>query len=203
MTNHFYYIVPELGRFKVIRDLLEGSPEVSAMVFCQAKKDVTALAKQLQHQFALGGLHGDTPTVAREEVVSDWSNQKFRLLITTPGMGQSLGNERVAYIFNYQLPQNADAYIQTLAEMPAENGTVVTLVNSNQEAFLNRIQENLDIEILKHPDCIAEFMDASSLAEMKKQGGKSPLPRKQLSKGSMSPSAKSRGNQPNVPARHV
>ncbi len=202
MAKHYYYIVPDLGRFKVVRNMLMEMPEHTGIVFCQTKKDVAALAKQLQGQFSAGSLHGDTPASAREKVMADWSNQRLRLLITTPAMGQGLGDQQVAYLINYQLP-NVDAYVQTLAEMPAEDGVVMTLVAPNQEAFLKRLQDELEVEIIKHPECEMEFMEASLVEQMKNQGKNRMQPGKPQSHNAGHTSHKSKGNQPSVPTRHV
>ncbi len=203
MITHYYYIVPDLGRVTVVRNLVTEAPDRAGIIFCQTKKDVLALTKQLQSLTPLGSLHGNTSQLDRENTLEAWTKQQLELLIVTQAMGEGLGGEQVGYVIHYQLPPNPDAYRQARAELYADDGVVITLVSPDQEAFLKRLQEGLSVEILKHPDCEAEFTEADALEEMKRTGKKSALPGKNPSKNTVNTRHKPKGNQPFTPTRHI
>ncbi len=128
-----------------------------AIVFCNTKKMVDELTAFLNAEgFPSECLHGDINQAQRTRVMNDFKSAKTTLLIATDVAARGIDVNDIAYIINYDIPQNAEYYIHRIGRTAraGKSGTAVTIASgSRQVAALKEIaqQTKSAIDLLTIP----------------------------------------------------
>lgn len=86
-----------------------------AMIFVNMKRE----AEKVQDHLVANGIHaaaisGDVPQKKRERMLSEFQEGKIRVLIGTDVASRGLHIPDVEYVFNYDLPQDAEDYVHRI-----------------------------------------------------------------------------------------
>ena len=83
-----------------------GQPRT--IVFCQTKKGVDYLVRQLNQERLQGvkGIHGDKSQAVRESILQEFKDGRTcSVLIATDVASRGLHINDIAYVINYDMPQ--------------------------------------------------------------------------------------------------
>lgn len=101
----------------------------SLLVFVKTKYGADKLALKLKKEsFAAGAIHGDLRQTKREKVISDFRQQKFRILVATDIAARGLDIPHIENVVNYDLPQCPEDYIHRIGRT-ARAGAEGTAIN--------------------------------------------------------------------------
>ncbi|WP_455477477.1 DEAD/DEAH box helicase [Bartonella sp. B41] len=130
----------------VLRDLIhnEGNELKNAIIFCNRKKDISELFRSLvKHSFSVGALHGDMDQYSRTNTLSDFKNNKFKLLVASDVAARGLDIPAVSHVFNYDVPMNAEDYIHRIGRTGRANrsGKAFTIVAKEDQKYVSAIEE--------------------------------------------------------------
>lgn len=101
----------------------------SLLVFVKTKFGADKLALKLKKEsFAAGAIHGDLRQTKREKVISDFRQQKFRILVATDIAARGLDIPHIENVVNYDLPQCPEDYIHRIGRT-ARAGAEGTAIN--------------------------------------------------------------------------
>ncbi|MDD4556104.1 MAG: DEAD/DEAH box helicase [Alphaproteobacteria bacterium] len=98
-------------------DLLNqvNTREGSVLIFVKTKFGADRLATRLsKDKLSSGAIHGDLHQRKRERVISDFRNQKFRVLVATDIAARGLDIPHIENVVNYDLPQCPEDYIHRI-----------------------------------------------------------------------------------------
>ena len=88
---------------------------LSALVFCNRKRDVSALNKALQKRgLASAELHGDMPQSSRMETLENFKKGEIRILACSDVAARGLDMPKVSHVFNYDVPNHAEDYVHRI-----------------------------------------------------------------------------------------
>jgi superfamily II DNA/RNA helicase len=88
---------------------------VSGLIFCNRKRDVSALAKALKKQNrSVGELHGDMAQASRMETLNAFRNDEIELLVCSDVAARGLDIPQVSHVFNYDVPNSPEDYIHRI-----------------------------------------------------------------------------------------
>lgn len=111
--------------------------EGSVLVFVKTKFGAERLAIKLQKENqSADAIHGDLRQSKRERVISNFREQKYRILVATDIAARGLDIPHIQHVINYDLPQCPEDYIHRIgrtARAGAE-GTAINLLTPQDGA---------------------------------------------------------------------
>ncbi|MEK4667689.1 DEAD/DEAH box helicase [Niallia sp. FSL R7-0271] len=123
-----------------------------AVVFCRTKRRVSKLYEVLRNNgFECRELHGDLSQAKREQVMKDFRNVKFPILIATDVAARGLDIDGISHVFNYDIPTDAESYVHRIGRTGRAGleGFAITLYTSDDRQTLDMIEDELGIRIEK------------------------------------------------------
>lgn len=153
--SQFYYYVPQAQKMDALNLLLQGNRPSKAVVFCNTKKMVDELVEYLnQHKFRSIGLHGDMKQAVRSQVMSDYKNGRFQILVATDVAARGIDIDDVDAVFNYDIPTENEYYIHRIGRTgrAGKTGSSFTLAtNQMQVRKLRELENFLNAPIKERP----------------------------------------------------
>ena len=150
--DQYFTVLPRGKKNETLYSLIEFYKPGAAIVFCNTKKMVDELVEQLnEHHFSARGLHGDMRQNERTQVIGEFRNHRFQLLIATDVVARGIDIDDVALIINYDLPQENEYYVHRIGRTgrAGKSGLAVSLVQNG--AQLRQINE-----IARYANCRIE-----------------------------------------------
>lgn len=113
--EQYYYDVKRKDKVDVLTRLLDYyNPKVS-IVFCNTKKMVDELARELTARgYFAEGLHGDMKQAQRDRVMANFRKGKTDILIATDVAARGIDVDDVEAVFNYDIPQDDEYYVHRI-----------------------------------------------------------------------------------------
>jgi ATP-dependent RNA helicase DbpA len=94
--------------------LLQYRPE-SAVVFCNTRESVRAVARELgAHDFAVLALHGELDQREREEMLVRFANRSCTVLIASDVAARGLDITDLSMVINFDIAANADTHLHRI-----------------------------------------------------------------------------------------
>ncbi|WP_273720366.1 MULTISPECIES: DEAD/DEAH box helicase [unclassified Bartonella] len=130
----------------VLRELIhnEGDELKNAIIFCNRKRDISELFRSLvRHNFSVGALHGDMDQYSRTNTLTDFKNNKLKLLVASDVAARGLDIPAVSHVFNYDVPTHAEDYIHRIGRTGRANrsGKAFTIVTKADQKYISAIEE--------------------------------------------------------------
>ncbi len=141
-----------------IAHLLKDKEEelTSILVFCGTKRAVDETSRKLKENgIEARAIHSDYDQSEREEVLRQFKNRNFKVLVATDVMSRGIDIKDIDLILNYDVPKDPEDYVHRIGRTARaeKEGIGITLINSDpkqQEAF-QRIEKLIEKEIPKAP----------------------------------------------------
>lgn len=113
--EQYYYDVKRRDKVDVLTRLLDYyNPRVS-IVFCNTKKMVDELARELTARgYFAEGLHGDMKQSQRDRVMANFRKGKTEILIATDVAARGIDVDDVEAVFNFDIPQDDEYYVHRI-----------------------------------------------------------------------------------------
>jgi SNF2 family DNA or RNA helicase len=131
------------SKLSEIENIVEMSREGQIIIFTQYEHMTKLLYERLSRNYTCGVYAGN----ASQDVIKDFQDKKFRILISTDkgAYGLNLGNAQT--IINYDLPWNPAVLKQRIGRISGfrqgSNVMVINVIVDNQEMIESRIREIL------------------------------------------------------------
>lgn len=155
----FYYADNLEHKEKLIRHFLHN--EVSneqAIIFTATRDDTERMAIMLtEHDLKAGAIHGEMLQSQRNQIIADFTSQKFRILMTTDLASRGLDIPAVRLVLNMDLPIKATEYVHRVGRTGRAGiqGRAISLVSKKDwksflllKQFLTTTPEFLEVSEL-------------------------------------------------------
>ncbi|MDO5038059.1 MAG: DEAD/DEAH box helicase [Tissierellia bacterium] len=111
-----YYLEMEAKmKTEVLSRLLDLEDPRLAMVFCNTKRQVDRLTRDLTRRgYHADGLHGDLKQTQRDNVMNKFRQGTVEVLVATDVAARGLDVGAVDMVVNYDLPQDQEAYVHRI-----------------------------------------------------------------------------------------
>ncbi len=87
----------------------------SVIIFVKTKHLADRLADKLKkHKYKTDSLHGDLRQNKRTQVVNNFRDMKFQILVATDVAARGLDISHIEHVINYDMPQNPEDYIHRI-----------------------------------------------------------------------------------------
>jgi len=112
LVDHFCYSVHEKNRYLALKRIVDFNPNIYGIIFCRTREETKDVAEKLiQDGYNADALHGDLSQAQRETVMHKFRSKNLSLLTATDVAARGLDVKDITHIINYNLPDEAIAYI--------------------------------------------------------------------------------------------
>ncbi|MFH7096192.1 helicase-related protein, partial [Klebsiella pneumoniae] len=96
-----------------VEQLLMSLPR-PLILYCTTQEEAESWYQrlQLQQYHRVGLFHGDTETLTRRKLISQWANDQLDIMIATSAFGVGMNKSNVRTIIHAAVPENIDRYYQ-------------------------------------------------------------------------------------------
>jgi len=130
-----YYEVQKADKLSALLQVLTHHRFGRALVFCNTKYKVDALAKRLkQAGYATDGLHGGKTQSQRDRIMQTFRKGDIQLLVATDVAARGLDVQNVEAVLNFDLPKDSEYYIHRIGRTgrAGKSGLAFTFVESSE-----------------------------------------------------------------------
>jgi len=125
-----------------------------ALVFCNMRKDVDAVAEELDKRgFSALALHGDMEQRDRDEVLVQFANRSCAVLVATDVAARGLDIVALPLVVSFDIAHDPDTHTHRVGRTgrAGENGLAITLVTPRERPKATNIEEQLGQPLPWHP----------------------------------------------------
>ncbi len=154
--EQYYLEVRESNKVEVLSRLIDANNFKLSVVFCNTKKRVDDLCKDLQARgYSAESLHGDMKQLQRDNVMSRFRNGLIDILIATDVAARGIDVDDVEAVFNYDVPSDEEYYVHRIGRTGRANrqGISYTFAAGKELVKLRDIQRytKCKIKLIKPP----------------------------------------------------
>ncbi len=137
---------------KLVNWLLKNETYRKAIIFCNTKAQVDRLGGLMRyHKHAAGTLHGDNSQEVRNQVMSQFRDNKFNILIASDVAARGIDVKEVDLVINFDMAHNGDDYIHRIGRTgrAGEAGLAISLISSREWNLMATIENFLKTKFEK------------------------------------------------------
>jgi superfamily II DNA/RNA helicase len=153
-----YYNIPRNMKLSLLVDLLNHEKSSLVMVFCNTRRSVDFLVKNLRaNKINAIAIHGGLSQNKRANTMSLFNSARVSVLICTDVASRGLHIENVSHIYNYEIPKDSKDYIHRIGRTAraGKEGKVINILSENDYSTFNNVlrdYNNFSIERLEKHD---------------------------------------------------
>ncbi|MGH8176646.1 MAG: ATP-dependent RNA helicase DbpA [Steroidobacter sp.] len=141
----FFEVDPERKLEALESLLLQHRPE-SAVVFCNTRQDVRAVARELaERNFSVLALHGELDQREREEMLVRFSNRSCTVLVASDVAARGLDIADLPMVINFDIASDADTHLHRIGRTgrAGRRGIALSLCSPREMTRANVIEDRL------------------------------------------------------------
>ena len=145
----FFEVKPWM-KLEMLCRLIDTYTPTSSLVFCNTKRRVDQIVKDLQERgYRVDSLHGDMTQSRRDYAMSKFRSKALRILVATDVAARGIDVDDIEAVINYDVPQDDQHYVHRIGRTArmGKNGHAFTLVLPDQLSKLREIQEKANTQI--------------------------------------------------------
>ncbi len=142
-TEQRYYLVNETDKLAALTRLFEVEDITSALIFVRTRVGTGELANELSLRgFPAEALNGDLSQDVRERVLNRFRRHQLKVLVATDVAARGLDIDGLSHVFNYDLPQDPEAYVHRIGRTgrAGKTGMAISLLTPKEQWRLRRIE---------------------------------------------------------------
>lgn len=152
LNNIKQHVVETTDRRKqdALCSVLDEDNPFMAIIFCRTKRRADNLELALhQRGYNCEKLHSDVVQAKRERIMKAFRNADIQYLIATDVAARGLDVSGVGHIYNYDIPENVEAYIHRIGRTgrAGENGYTCLFIDPKDERALEEIEKRIHFKI--------------------------------------------------------
>lgn len=174
-VTQYYYEVKPKTKVEVMCRLLDLYAPKLSVAFCNTKRQVDELVKELQGRgYFAEGLHGDLKQAQRDRVMNSFRSGRTEILVATDVAARGIDVDNVEAVFNYDIPQDDEYYVHRIGRTgrAGREGIAFSFVVGREVYKLRDIQRYCKTKILPQAipslDDITEIKAEKTLEQAKK-----------------------------------
>lgn len=158
-------------KLDALAQLLTGERGQHALVFCNMRRDVDAVAQELDRRgFSALALHGDMEQRDRDEVLVRFANRSCAVLVATDVAARGLDIVGLPLVISYDMAHDPDTHTHRIGRTgrAGESGQALSLCTPREKPKADNIEQALGSALPWRPLKIAPPRDKTlNLAPMK------------------------------------
>jgi ATP-dependent RNA helicase DeaD len=141
--SQWLHKVKSWERFEGLCRILSSHQPELALIFCQTKRDVDELYRQLHERgYKVDALHGDYSQNQRDQVMQKFRNHELDLLIATDLAARGI-DSKLDMVVNYNVPENPETYVHRIGRTgrAGREGLAISFVSPEDYRQLYAIEK--------------------------------------------------------------
>jgi superfamily II DNA/RNA helicase len=192
-------VVPAREKFRMLRRLIETQDVGKALIFCNRKREVASLRRQLERAgLNVRDIHGDLDQSQRTQALEAFKRGDIDFLVATDVAARGLDIVSLPCVINYDVPTHADDYVHRIGRTgrAGQEGRAFTLILPEERRYVDAITRLTGKEIPR-----LEIPGAEAAARAESTGERSPLRRSPARNGRARAESAAPGEADAAPAR--
>lgn len=152
--EQYYYEVTPKKKEEVLARLLDMYNPKLSLVFCNTKRKVDELTRNLQGRgYFAEGLHGDMKQHQRDRVMHSFRDGRTEILVATDVAARGIDVDDIEAVFNYDVPQDDEYYVHRIGRTgrAGREGRAFSLVVGKEVYKIRDIQRYCKTKIKLQP----------------------------------------------------
>ncbi|GAB4408365.1 MAG: DEAD/DEAH box helicase [Microscillaceae bacterium] len=145
----------------------------SVIVFSSRKENVRQLERELKDLgHAVRGIQSDLEQEERENIIRDFKNRQFRVLIGTDIIARGIDIQGIDLVINFEVPHSTDDYVHRVGRTARadSDGYAFTFVGEREQQSFYAIERALGIEVTRF-DLPPYLGEPPAIQEPRARGG--------------------------------
>jgi ATP-dependent RNA helicase RhlE len=138
------YFVDKGNKKNLLVDILKDKEIKSALVFTRTKHGANKVTKLLKgHNIGAEAIHGNKSQAARQLALSNFKEQKTRVLVATDIAARGIDVDELQYVINYEIPNISETYVHRIGRTGRAglNGTALSFCDAQEKEYLRDIEK--------------------------------------------------------------
>jgi ATP-dependent RNA helicase DeaD len=147
-----YYDTTSSLKFSLLAHLLKEEDTGLVMVFCNSRKYVDVVAKNLNKiGIPSMGIHGGLTQYQRSNVLEKFNSKTTYVLVCTDVAARGLDIGGVSHVYNYDIPQDSRQYIHRIGRTAraGKSGKVINLISSRDYEGFSAVLKDSQLKVTK------------------------------------------------------
>jgi ATP-independent RNA helicase DbpA len=143
IEQRFHEVEPA-QKMDALAQLLSGDRAEHALVFCNMRREVDAVAQELDRRgFSALALHGDMDQRDRDEVLVRFANRSCAVLVATDVAARGLDIAALPLVVSYDIPHDPETHTHRIGRTgrAGQSGLAITLCTSRELPKAGNIEE--------------------------------------------------------------
>jgi len=141
IADHVTIVQPR-QKFKVLRRLIDTQDVEKAIIFCNRKRDVSILRRQLERAgLSARDIHGDLDQSQRTQSLDAFKEGEVNFLVATDVAARGIDIAMLPCVINYDVPTHAEDYVHRIGRTgrAGQEGRAFTLAFGDEGKFIDAI----------------------------------------------------------------
>ncbi|OON68647.1 DEAD/DEAH box helicase [Hymenobacter sp. CRA2] len=152
--NQQMYMVYDTMKLALLEHLI-GELDVQSMIlFTSRKMNVGPIERALRKKgLNVRGITSDRTQEEREQVMRDFKNKQFQILVATDVMSRGIDVSELSHVVNFDLPRDAEDYVHRIGRTAraGTSGMAITFVSDHDQDAVVKIEKLIERELEKKP----------------------------------------------------
>ncbi|MGL4990842.1 MAG: DEAD/DEAH box helicase [Sarcina sp.] len=148
--NDSYIKIEKNDKLKNLFKFLYVKSPRAAMVFCNTKEEVKAIATLLKKEgIVTCQIHGDMKQVERTDIMKQFKNKEFKVMVATDLAARGIHIDHIDLVINYEVPMEQDSYVHRIGRTgrAGNEGDAITFVAPFEERYFENIKTYINRDI--------------------------------------------------------
>ena len=173
------YFVTKSDKKKLLIHILKNENIESALVFTRTKRGADVVTRVLNDaKIHADSIHGNKSQQARQRALNNFKLNRTRVLVATDIAARGIDIEKLSHVFNYDIPEFAEAYIHRIGRTARAGlgGTALSFCDPEELTYLssiNRMIKQPISVIADHPYKMLDIKEGENPAVQNKFDGRS------------------------------
>ncbi|GGF22107.1 DEAD/DEAH box helicase [Echinicola rosea] len=180
--QQYIYYTNKSSKKSLLIHILEKEGMDQVLLFSRTKHGADRIVRDLKKKhIKAAAIHGDKAQNQRQRVLSDFKDNKLRVLVATDIAARGIDIDKLKYVINFDIPDTPETYIHRIGRSgrAGEEGTAISLCEPEENADVKAIEKLANKKITVISDHPFPQTDKPMTAQEKKEFNKEKQRRKQ------------------------
>ncbi|TVQ76066.1 MAG: DEAD/DEAH box helicase [Flavobacteriales bacterium] len=151
--EHTYAVVRNDEKFRVLRRIIDATPDFFGIVFTRTRRDAKEVAEKLiKDGYRADAIHGDLSQAQREMVMQRYRNRNLQLLIATDVAARGIDVSDVTHVIHYHLPDEPENYTHRSGRTAraGKSGISIALLTTRDKSKIKMFEKSAGMQWLPY-----------------------------------------------------
>mgnify|MGYP002619515320 CR=1 FL=1 len=157
IIQQYVYFIDKGNKYKLLLEILENQSIKTVLVFTRTKHGADKVVRVLaKNNIKAEAIHGNKAQNARQRALTNFKEQKTRVLVATDIAARGIDVDNLQYVINFELPNVPETYVHRIGRTgrAGAEGTAYSFCDIEEKAYLKDIEKLISkkIEVVENHD---------------------------------------------------